>query len=257
MTKRECGAAALLLASLCAGLAACSRDEAATAARPAAHIPAKGISYEVVTVQRPESVEEYHKLYRGTYETCASIRKSQSMPPPAPMKQPPPDFVIQRETYISDGTAYYSKREDFAYVVDSSGDRPSCDTREDKAVLTEVLRDGMMYHTSVDAEGKAMTEPPEEAPPPRRPSDAVYSEPKVVKGQAVKCMKLPPNTGKLLTEQCAADLKPGTLYYDGRPIVLAGRVTIVNQVASNILTEPVRVKVGHQVDKRVFDTGKP
>jgi hypothetical protein len=248
-----------LLVLLGAALAACSKGEAGAGApveapRAAAAAPGKGVSFEVVTVHRPESVEEYHRLYRASYDMCALIRQAKSLPPPPPLRQPPADFISQRNTRISDGAAsYYVKHEYFIYKVESEGETPSCESGERKASSIGVMRDGMVFHTDVDEDGKAYPAEPEQAQPPEPGRDDAYTEPKVVKGFAVKCMKLAPGSDKLLTEQCAADLKPGTLYEGDRPIVVAGRVTVVQQVQGPTLIEPVVIKVGHRVDRSVFD----
>jgi len=224
--------ASFLIPILCTAVLACSRQDAVAEApvqdTPAtAAAPTKAVPYEIVTVQRPESVDDFHKLYRVSYDLCALVRKAKSLPPPPPLAAPPADFITQRDTYISDGVATYVKNEYFTYKVESEGETPSCASGERKASSVEVVRDGMMYHSGVDEDGNAYTDPPEEAPPPEQGRDGAYTEPKVVKGFAVKCMKLAPGTDKLLTEQCAVDLRPGSVYQGRRPIVVAGRVTIV------------------------------
>ena len=115
----------LIGGALCAGVAACSKTDA-----PAAEASGSGgaVAYEVVTVERPESVEAYHKLYRATYDMCAVTRQNLKLPPPPPMKVPPSDFISQRTTYTSDGKAYLVKEEHFLYKVSigpCSGDQPS------------------------------------------------------------------------------------------------------------------------------------
>jgi hypothetical protein len=64
-----------------------------------------GVAYEVVTVERQESVEAYHQAYKATYDICATTRATLKMPSPVPMKTPPADFISQRTTYTSDGKA--------------------------------------------------------------------------------------------------------------------------------------------------------
>lgn len=253
-------ASRLLIPIVCAAVSACSRQDAATAApapskQATAHAPApaKGPSYEIVTVQRPESVDDYHKLYRAAYELCAHMRKSKSLPPPPPLVPPSPGYVIQRDTYIGDGAATYVKNEYFTYQVASEGETPSCESGERTSWALEVVRDGKVYRSGAGEDGTAYTNPPDEAPPPEQGHDGAYTEHKVVKGFAVKCMKLGPDTDNLLTEQCAVDLQPGTVYQGRRPIVVAGRVTIVEKLQGAILTEPMVVKVRQQVDRRVLD----
>ncbi len=256
-------ASLFLLPVLCLAGSACSRQDSAAEApvqntQATAAAPAKSVSYEVVTVQRPESVEDYHQLYRASYDMCAQIRKAKSLPPPPPLAQPPASYITQRDTYIGDGASIYVKSEYFNFNVNTEGDTPSCASGENKSWSTEVIRNGMMYTSGADEQGNVVTNPPEQAPPPEEGRDGSYTEPKVVKGFAVKCMKLSPGTDKLLTEQCAVDLKPGSLYQGRRPIVVAGRVTIVEKMQGAMLTEPMVIRVGHQVDKRVFETtGNP
>ncbi|QJE01885.1 hypothetical protein HH212_19210 [Massilia forsythiae] len=209
-----------------------------------------------MTVQRPESIDDYHKLYRESYDLCAGIRKSKSLPPPAPLVPPSPGYVIQRDTYVGDGAATYVKNEYFTYKVASEGETPTCESGERKAWALEVTRDGSVYRSGAGEDGTAYTNPPDEAPPREQGRDDAYTERKVVKGFAVKCMKLGPDTDNLLTEQCAVDLQPGTLCQGRRPIVVAGRVTIVEKLQGAILTEPMVVKVGHRVDKRLFEAAR-
>lgn len=250
------------LTALCAVAAGCSRSDPAAAASAATAPPAAGpaagvdgnVSYEVVTVERPESVADFHKLYKASYDLCAGIRESKKLPPPPAMKQPPADFISQRTSYASDGKAYLVKNEYFKYDVSSKDPDPTCETSERKTSDMELVRDGKVYHASIDEAGKRVSEPPEEWSMPRKNKESVYTEPKVVKGFAVKCMPMLPNSEKLITELCIADLKPGTLTQaGGEPIVLSSRVTIVQKMAGAVVTEPVSVKVGHKVDKAMFD----
>lgn len=248
-----------LAAFLCLALAACSRTDAPTAAPHAVAAPhadgGRGIAYEVVTVERPESVADYHRLYRLTYENCAQIRQAKKMGPPPPMKQPPADYITQRLTYISDGKAYLVKEEHFDYVVADLEPGFTCETRARHTVATELVRDGKIYNTSIDENGKRSSDPPEDDILPRdRNKDALYTEPKTIKGFATKCMPMLPNTDKLMTSLCIADLKPGSLFMaHGDPVVLSSRVTIVANPMAVMVTEPLQVKVGQPVDKAQLD----
>ena len=252
----------LTLTALYAAVAGCSRTDTAAAASAATAPPTSGpaagangnVSYEVVTVERPESVADFHKLYRASYDLCAGIRESKKLPPPPAMKQPPADFVSQRTTYASDGKAYLVKNDYFRYNVSSKDPVPTCETSEQKTSDMELVRDGKVYHASIDEAGKRISEPPDDWAMPPKNSKSIYTESKVVKGFAVKCMPMLPNSEKLITELCIADLKPGTLtQVSGEPIVLSSRVTVVQKMAGAVVTEPVSVKVGQKVDKAMFD----
>jgi hypothetical protein len=238
--------AAILCGSIVTGAAQGANAPAAEA------VPGSGQSYEVVTVQRPESVNAYQKPYRMLYETCAALRKAKSLPPPAPMAPLPADFVIRHKTYISDGAAWYFKEAFFSYDVDASADAPTCATRVRRHLSIEVVRDGMKVRTDVDDEGKRRAAPPEPANPRRRRQE-IHTVPKVVKGYAVKCLQVPAAGGAPLGEFCVADLKPGTLYYNGQPIVVAGRDSMLEKLQGATLIEPVLLKAGQQVDGSVFD----
>jgi hypothetical protein len=227
-------------------------EAASTASKGAASDA--GVAYEVVTVERPESVEAYHKAYRATYDICTTTRATLKMPPPAPMKVPPADLTSQRTTYTSDGNAYLVKEEHFIYKSKMEEPTFTCETYLEKTSSTQLIRDGKVYDAAVDESGKRSSEPPSEWGLPRESKSNLYTVPKSVKGYAVKCMPMMPNTEELITELCIADLKPGTLTGPtGEPIVLASRVTSAQKMMGAILTEPVSVKLGEKIDKAVFD----
>lgn len=233
--------------ALSVGLVACSKID----------VPGAGgadTSYEIVTVERPESVAEYHKLYKATYKMCAYAREVQKLPPPPPMLQPPADFISQRTTHTSDGKTYLVKSEYFTYKVRSEGPDFSCATYREDTSDTQLIMNGKSYNAGVDEHGKRTSVPPEEFDLPRDPPDTVFTVPKTIKGFALKCMPMLPNTEKLITELCTADLKPGVPYNNsGRPITVYSRVTIVDQLQSVIVTEPVSIKWGQKIDQAVFD----
>jgi hypothetical protein len=213
-------------------------------------------SYEVVTVQRPESVADYHRLYKAEYEMCATTRvEVLELPAPKPMLQPAPDYITQRDTYVSDGKSWLHKQEYFGYKLVDGDPTSGCDTYLEKSSNTQLIRDGKVYDASVGHDGKREGQPPQEWALPRGSGkEALYTEGKTVNGFAVKCMKMLPNSEKLLTERCIADLRPGTLSGPtGEPIVLSDRVPVVKDGMATMRTEPVTVKVGHQVDGAIFD----
>ncbi|QNA89471.1 hypothetical protein G4G28_15150 [Massilia sp. Dwa41.01b] len=244
----------LFAGAVCAGLCACSRTDGQDAAlgQPGS---SGARSYEIVTVERPESVAEYHKMYRGIYEMCAGVRKAKGMGPPAPMLQPPADYITERKTYTSDGKAYLVKEEHFTYHAEVDEPAFSCRTYLEKTSNTQLIRDGKMYDAGVDAQGKRYSEPPQEWNlPPEKSREHLFTEPRMVKGHAVKCMPMLPNTQALITDLCVADLKPGTLTdVQNEPLVLYSRVPIVQKLQSVMVTEPVSVKVGLTIDPAVFD----
>lgn len=234
----------LILGALCASLAACSRGGPATAT---------ALPYEVVTVERPESVAAYHQFYKAEYGICANIRSSLHLAPPAPMKEPPADYISKRTTYTSDGTAYLVKEEHFLYKVSVDEPAFTCATYREDTSNTQLVQGGIAYDVAVDAAGNRTTTPPGPAALPRQRRGDTFTVPKTVKGQAVMCMPMLAHTDELITDVCVADLKPGTLVdAGGRPIILASRVTGVQKAMGVILTEPVSVVVGKKIDPAVF-----
>lgn len=271
--KSRVDGAILVRIALCATVAACSRtDSAATTATTTAAAAGSGpaTAFEVVTVDRPESVEAFHKLYKFQYDMCANTRTMMKLPPPAPMKQPPADFISERRTYLSDGKDFLIKTEYFAYEVKSDEPAFTCETAFVKTTQTELIRDGKSHLSYIDETGQRGSEPPVDVALPRQTDSGGYTEPKIVNGHAVKCMAPLPEmkvltkgltealpkqlTEGMAADLCIADLKPGTLTdNDGRAIVLAARVNVPLVPQGAILTEPVSLKIGLAIDKAVFD----
>lgn len=250
----------LILAVLSAANVGCSPTDTAGVERAGAAVTAgaqgsKGIAYEVVTVERPESVEDFHKIYRASYDLCVDLRKILKMPPPAPMKQPPADFISKRTTYISDGKTYLTRGEYFTYQVVSEEPTFTCETVERKTSDSQLVRDGKVYDVSIDETGQRFVEEPEDWLIKREESEGgIYTEARTVGGFAVKCMPPMPVPEELQADLCIADLKPGTLTdVTGEPLVLSSRVRTVEKMVGAILTEPRTVKVGHKIDPAVFD----
>lgn len=240
----------LCQAALLASLTGCSQSDTAADSSAAGD----GRSYELVTVERPESVEHYHRLYKAGYEMCAGTRALLKLPPAPPMLQPAKDYIINRTTHTSDGQAYLIRQEYFTYKMETDGDAMTCRTYLEKVSDTQLVRDGKVYDAYFDPQGKREGGPPQESSLPRDKPSEIYTIPKVSNGIALKCMEMLPNTEKLITELCAVDLKPGTLTDSiGKPLTASSRVTAVDDIQGVIVTEPVSLRVGHKVDKAVFD----
>ena len=92
----------------------------------AAGVPgaAMATSYDVVTVERPESVEAYHQAYKAGYDICASTRQTLKLPPPAPMLQPPANT---RAAGRARAVAHF-QRENSPYVI--NWDSIACETHD-------------------------------------------------------------------------------------------------------------------------------
>jgi hypothetical protein len=217
-------------------------------------------SYEIVTVTRPESVDAYHALYRTSYEICATARELVHLPPPAPMKQPPANFIEQRDTYISDGKVFFHKQENFTMTLVNGDPKAGCETRFLSSTQYWLVRDGQLTLASVSEEGrKEETHEWSTTNPYKSDLTSSYTEKKTIRGVAVRC-QTPTGTAldQIAQDLCIADGSPhAPIDADDRPIPVSSRV--VNPVLKDVvmLTEPVSVKLGIPIERKSFDlTGK-
>lgn len=210
-------------------------------------------SYHVVTVERPASATDHHRIQKGVYDMCAALHQSKKKSPAKPFVTFPADFVAARKTYVSDGTAYLFKEERFDVEVGDVDE--GCESRIVRTWTTYLGRDGKLHYDGIDKEGKRSDSPPDEFMTPEvEGKDEPFTGSRTIKGIAVKCMPIPPEMQQALSELCVADAKPGTLVdFHGDPITLFSKTAIVKDLASVMITEPELVQVGGKVDRAMFD----
>lgn len=212
-------------------LAACDRQVADAAAQP----------YEIVTQMRPESLDVYMRMYRQMHDACARVRAIRHLPPPPPLVTLPADFVIARSTYLSSGSGFLIRNEEFNVVMDDA----DCKTRIDSILSETVVRGGKVYGQRRESGGQ--TEVAEPMPLSQPSSDgSSFTEKRTVGGIAMRCGSADLRTD-IAQDVCAADagtdvLRDGVRY----PIILYSRgVVPVRKMV--VVTEPVSVQIGKPV----------
>lgn len=233
-------------------LAACSPSPPSPAT-PGETGQAGGRSYHVVTVERPASATDHHRLQKGMYDMCVTVHQLKTKSPPKPFVTFPADFITARKTYVSDGTSYLFKEERFDVEVGDADQ--ACESRIVRTWTTFLGRDGKLHYDGIDKEGKRLESPPGEFMPPETEGKADhFTEARTIEGIAVKCMPIPPGMQQAVSQVCVADAKPGTLVdVHGEPITLFSETAIVKDMASVLRTEAKSVRIGGKVDQAVFD----
>jgi len=208
-------------------------------------------SYEVVTQTRPESVAGYASLnYLLAYGECKFAREAMNLPAPKAAVQLPKDFIIERNTWLSNGKAFLSRREEFFVDIANMAPENGCPTRLGSISTTELVKDGVVQIVRLDVDGKREIDPPMPAGPPEE-HDVVAEYPirKTFNGIAMRCEAAAAHS--LLQDACVADLPDGTLTDGlGKPIMIHARDTLLQRGEQVLLTEPVRVQSGKAIDEQ-------
>lgn len=241
-------AALLMLAALGAMLAGCQRDAVsapATSSGSAAASPA----YQLVTVVRPESIDNHVRAARGMYEVCTGNAEMLKLPV-KPFVQVPQNFVAERLTQTSDGKSYYSKQQLYSVDIDGMTPQNGCQTRVTESVVLERIRNGKVEHIDIDKDGKQIVAEPGEAGPrtPRRDKLADYTVSRTEKGVALKCLPegSPGLVPGMLTASCIIDAGSGQTLRDadGKPLSGYMRDEASGKQFSVLVHEPVSVSIG-------------
>ena len=214
-----------------ATLAACDRQTVDAAAQP----------YEIVTQMRPESPDTYMRMYRQMHDSCARVRAIQHLPPPPPLVALPADFVIERSTFLSSGSGYLIRKQEFNVVMDET----DCKTRIDSILSETVVRGGKVYGQRRESGGQTEVEEPMPLSQPSSDGSS-FTEKRTVGGIAMRCGHAALRTD-IAQEVCAADAGADVLLDGLRyPIILYSRgvVPVRNMV---VVTEPVSVQIGKPV----------
>jgi hypothetical protein len=216
-------------------LAACGRQTVDAAANP----------YEIVTQTRPESLEAYIKMFRPAYDGCALVRAAQKLPPPPPLIALPADFVMKRSTYLSSGSAYLIRHEEFSLVTEEE----SCKTRIGSIMTETVVREGKISGQMRERGGPAEVDAPTtwvRNASKEATDEASFTEKRLVGATDMRCLS-PSLRGGMTLDKCAANTNTGLLRdATGDPITLHARevVPVFNLV---VLTEPVSLQIGKPV----------
>lgn len=212
-------------------------------------------SYELVTIRRPVSVEEYFKMWSIPYKICAANAKLQNVPV-KPFPAIPADFVMKRTTITSDGKSFRTTEEEFGVDIQDVEIENGCATSYGSGVRTWVSHNGI--ETELDSENQS--NPSENATYRLKPYDPEiaqsYAIGKKINGVAVRCTGNDDLSiaGGMIAEMCVLDPILGKIAMpDGKPpIVYTRDVPGPSLFGSPIIEEPVSLKVGIKVNPQVF-----
>ncbi|MES2317835.1 MAG: hypothetical protein V4631_10110 [Pseudomonadota bacterium] len=236
-------------------LGACGK-EASSAPRSAAAKAgsAPRDTYEMVSVVRPESLQQYMKRLRFPYDLCAGQAKLQGQPI-KPFPAIPDDFVVSRITLVSDGKSF--SRSEVVYSVTIEGLTPEtgCAAKLESDVHTSVVRDGVQLRA---AEAGQPTEEPLLVPTQafKDEQTAGYTVARTVHGVALKCLdsKSVAIAAGFASDSCIVDPAVARIAGpDGDPTLAHQRdIAAAAATGAIMVLEPVSLKVGHKVDPARF-----
>lgn len=255
MRKRNMMLASVVALGLQLGGGGITTPGAAYATEPSgAARDAARTSYEIVTVTRPEAVEKQIVLERAQYDLCAMAAEQKGLPV-KPFPAVPAQYFQERNTWISDGTAFMRRKENYGIDPTSLTAEKGCATRFVVASSTEIRRGRQVRSEHVSYEGKRKAGETEAAAPraPRLSALEGYTVAKSVAGHKVRC--LPPGGAALpgrMQERCVADAGAAVpAGYDGKPIVVHLRMKNA-QATTDLVMEPQTLRIGGRVDPSVF-----
>jgi hypothetical protein len=236
-----------VLRAVCAGIAMCGLlvacdwqlADAATMAQP----------YEIITQTRPESIDGHMKLLRAAHEWCAYAREGMKLPPPPPLVQLPVGFITERNTYLSSGTAYLARREEFSIDTSELTPELGCKSRLGSSMTEQLVRGGKVYQALRYVDGKVEIDPATPLLPPKHDAASNYSERKNLGGVAMRCA--PPVLDKLMKDFCVLDVASGVpLDGRGKAIVVHARNISMEAAGLVYVTELVNAQIGKPVSEQ-------
>ncbi|NHZ98384.1 hypothetical protein [Massilia sp. CCM 8734] len=213
-------------------------------------------SYELITIRRPTSVEEYFKLWSLPYELCVASAKLNNVPV-KPFPAIPKDFVMKRTTVTSDGKSFRTTEEEFGVDIQDITVENGCATSYGSGLRTWVAHNGI----EADLDSEIQSENHEgQASYQIKPYDPnlaqAYSVEKKINGIAVRCTGAHDFmvAGKVVAEMCVLDPVLGRIAMaDGKPpIVYTRDIPGPSLFGSAMVDEPISLKVGIEVNPEIF-----
>ncbi|NHZ61883.1 hypothetical protein [Massilia genomosp. 1] len=213
-------------------------------------------SYELITIRRPTSVEEYFKLWSLPYKLCVASAKLKNIPV-KPFPAIPKDFVMRRTTVTSDGKSFRTTEEEFGVDIQDITAENGCATSYGSGFRTWVAHNGIeadldSENQSENHEGRVSYQ--------LKPYDPelaqAYSIVKKINGIAVRCTGAHDLmvAGKVVDEMCVLDPILGRIAMaDGKPpIVYTRDIPGPSLFGSAMVDEPISLKVGIEVNPEIF-----
>jgi len=219
----------------------------------------------VVLVDRPTPADgELHLLRESAYKLCALGAESLHVPV-KPFPNMPDDYITQRTTYISDGSAWMRKTESVYKVnADNLVAEKGCEVKIEPDKSFEVViehagkqigvhghEDGTTVVESTDDELGAMNA----KAPPQSYDD--YTDKRTVAGVSLRCL---PKTSPLISptgiiDMCVYEKDGVVTTSDKKSVVLYSNVDPANadpRVPYTVISEVKSLKLGTAIDPRAF-----
>jgi hypothetical protein len=217
-----------------------------------------GAAYELVLLQKPDSIENYAKVERGVYDLCvAAAGVGHTSVKPFPKL--PAELGATRSTYLIRGRDRVL-REEMLAALDVSKNTPDhqCEVDVTPSRILHVDLVVGVTHTSIGADKSVTTEDVSDLrsadAASRAQSTARYTDALTVNGVDLRCLPSgkPPIDGDLLQQKCVY-AKDGVLVEpDGKPIVLASKVRPIPGLPVTI-TEPQSLRTLEHPDASQFN----
>jgi hypothetical protein len=191
------------------------------------------VAYELVLLEKPDSVENYAKVQRGVYDLCVVAARVAHITA-KPFPQLPASLGATRWTYFIRGRDRVV-REEMLADLDLSNNTQDHQCEVD-ITPSRVLNVDLMVgntHTSIDGDKNVQTQDiadlRRDDAASRPQSTARYTDPLTVNGVDMRCLPAgkPPIDGDLLQQKCIYAQDGVLVEPDGSPIDLASRVRII------------------------------
>lgn len=209
-----------------------------------------GSAYEVVTVTKPEDFKHYADLYKSLYDGCVGMAKIRNLPV-KPFVNIPADFVIDKDTYISDGKNYAHTTVSYNNKMGNPED--GCTSSIAKSETLRAVNNGNSYHIDVLENGERVSMPVGAMFSGSEESTAIYTDAKVVNGIPLKCIDSA--VTQTVGQVCMIKSQGSTKFidYDGKYLAGYVRTTLTKDLPGGVMiTEPVSVKANPVIDPNVF-----
>jgi hypothetical protein len=221
-----------------------------------------GRAYELVMLQKPDSVESYTKVDRGVYDLCvASAQANHTTAKPFP--QLPASLGTTRSTYLIRGRDRVV-REEMLGALDMSKDTPDhqCEVTvtPDRTLHVDLVVGVTHTWIGTDEIGQPLVKTEDisdlrsaEAPSHAQ-STAKYTEPDTINGVHLRCLPKgkPPLDDDQLQEMCVYAHDGVLVEPDGKPLVLASRVRLTPNYPVTI-KEPQSLRTIEHPDASQFN----
>jgi hypothetical protein len=226
-------------------------------ARQAPAADTAGVAYELVVLERPDSVESYAKVERGVHDLCV-VAAEASHVKAKPFPQLPASLGATRSTYFIRGRDRVV-REEMLAALDVSKNTPDHQCEVDITPSRTLNVDLVVgnTHTSIGDDKSVHTEDISDQrradAAMRAPSTARYTDPLTINGVDLRCLPAgkPPIDGNLMQQMCVYAHDGVLVEPDGKPIVLASRVRITPGSPVTI-TEPQSLRTIEHPDAGAF-----